>query len=162
MFGPYDCNLFFPFLTCAVTYPRASCNGSNLRVQVSGVGELLNDEVTQVVQQRVLVNCVLHLWHPLQEHHAERSHLAQKPINHEHISPNTQTSDIECSRLSIVMYTLFLDFNSQSTTQGHLGTNVPVHINHKHSYEEKEYFLCKILLFFYFKHYNVWQFYILH
>ena len=57
---------------------------------------------------------------------------------------------------------LFLDFKSQSTTQGRRGTNVPVHINHKHSYEEKEYFLCNILLFFYFKHYNVWQFYILH
>ena len=106
MFGPHDCNFLFSFLTCAVTYPRASCNGSDLGVQVGGVGELLNDEVTQVVQQRVLVNRVLHLGHPLQEHHAERSHLAQKRINHEHISPNTQTGDTECAHLSIMNITL--------------------------------------------------------
>ena len=38
----------------------ASCYGSELRVQVGGVGELVHDEVAQMVEERMLVYRVLH------------------------------------------------------------------------------------------------------
>ena len=38
----------------------ASCYGSELRVQVGGVGELFHDEVAQMVEERMLVHRVLH------------------------------------------------------------------------------------------------------
>ena len=59
----------------SMSYPGAPGDGAYLAVQVATVRELLYDEGTQVVQQRVLVHRVFHLWHTLEELNAEGSDL---------------------------------------------------------------------------------------
>lgn len=48
-----------------------TCDGSDLRVEVGALREVLHHHRTGVMQQRLLVNCVLHLWDLLQIRHLE-------------------------------------------------------------------------------------------